>query len=108
MQFCAAPGCGVLVPRGKCPTHTPHQRLSRPAYAKVHAWHNLQRWHRLRADVLRAEPFCRSCRAQGRKCLTVDVDHIQKHEGNPDLFWNRANLQGLCRSCHSRKTGQGG
>jgi 5-methylcytosine-specific restriction protein A len=57
--------------------------------------------------VLQDEPFCRECRSQGRKVLTVDIDHIVKHDGNPLRFWDRQNLQGLCKRCHTAKTTRG-
>lgn len=107
MQFCNEPGCGVLVPNGRCPTHAPRGRLTRQDYAKVHRWMVSARWLRLRAQALRDEPFCRQCRARGRKVLTVDIDHIVKHNGNAVRFWDRSNLQGLCKPCHTVKTNRG-
>ena len=77
------------------------------ADAIVHAWYRSKRWQDLRASVVRDQPFCRRCHAEGRRVLTVDVDHIQKHQGDPDRFWNRDNLQGLCKPCHTRKTVRG-
>lgn len=97
MQFCAEPNCGVLVRVGRCAAH---------ALRSVN-WYGLARWRHLRAAVMLAEPFCRVCRARGLKVLTVDVDHIRPHRGNAGLFWDRANLQGLCRTCHSEKTARG-
>ena len=106
-QFCSEPNCGVLVPNGKCDAHRPRARLLRQDYAQVHKWYGSARWQRLRADVLQADPFCQSCRTRGLKVLTVDVDHILKHDGDPQRFWNRANLQGLCKRCHTLKTVRG-
>jgi len=107
MQFCSEPGCGVLVPRGRCPAHTPRDRHALASYAATHRWYGTEAWQRLRADVLRNEPFCRSCRAQGRKVLTAEIDHILKHDGDPGLFWDPSNLQGLCKPCHTAKTARG-
>jgi len=36
--------------------------------------------------------------------LATVVDHISPHKGDSDLFWDRANWQSLCESCHNRKT----
>ena len=82
-------------------------RLLLPDYQQAHRWYGSARWQRLRAVVLQDEPFCRACRTQGRKVLTVDIDHIVKHDGNPLRFWDRANLQGLCKGCHTAKTARG-
>ena len=107
MQFCSEPDCGVLVPSGKCAAHAPRARLTRLDYAQVHRWYCSTRWQRLRANVLQAGPFCRACRDRGLKAVAVDVDHIRKHNGDPVLFWDRANLQGLCKPCHTVKTARG-
>jgi len=66
-------------------------------------------WQKLRQQVLTEEPCCRLCLANGVRVATTDVDHIiprrefleARVEGDPD---RRENLQGLCASCHSRKT----
>lgn len=109
MQFCGEPGCGVLVQGGKCPTHAPRAaaRLTRQVYAQAHRWYVSSRWQRLRADILRRDPFCRTCLLTGLRTLTVDIDHIHKHQGQALLFWDRENLQGLCKACHTRKTASG-
>jgi 5-methylcytosine-specific restriction enzyme A len=106
MQFCQAPDCGVLVPHGHCPAHAPRALRSRPGYALVHRWLGSRRWQQLRAEVLRDDPFCRAC-PPGRRRVTADIDHIIPHGGDPQRFWDRANLQGLCKSCHARKTARG-
>ena len=79
MQFCPEPGCHQLVERGHCATHT---RYTRATYTQAHRWSNTVRWHRLRAEVRMAEPFCRSCLAEGRNVLMTDVDHIVPHDGD--------------------------
>jgi 5-methylcytosine-specific restriction protein A len=107
--FCAEPGCGALVQYGRCPAHRAPPRDVAPSLADVivHKWYGSKRWQDLRASIIREQPFCRSCHAEGRRILTVDVDHVRKHRGNPYLFWNRENLQGLCKACHTRKTVRG-
>jgi len=106
-QFCAEPGCPALVPSGKCERHKPRVRSVQLDYVQVKRWYDSARWQRLRRDVLQAEPFCRSCRSHGMKRLTVDIDHVRKHDGDALLFWDRDNLQGLCKRCHTVKTTRG-
>ena len=62
------------------------------------------RWVKLRDQVRREEPLCRTCLAQGLTVGTEEIDHIIPHRGNQKLLYSRSNLQGLCKSCHSRKT----
>ena len=63
------------------------------------------RWQRLRRRVLSEQPFC-AMRAQRERCRLVatEVDHIKPHRGDRRLFFDRANLQPMCRSCHAQKT----
>ena len=54
-------------------------------------------WPAVRSRVLSEEPSCRIC---GRP--SADADHILPlRDGGTHA---RSNLQGLCRSCHRRKT----
>jgi len=54
------------------------------------------RWQKARAYYLAHHPACVLCGA-----LATVVDHIIPHKGDPLLFWDQANWQPLCRSCHS-------
>jgi len=55
-------------------------------------------WQRLRLMVLRRDALCVAC----GKAAAVEVDHKRaKRDGGIDSL---ENLQGLCKSCHSRKT----
>ena len=103
MQYCAQVGCGRIVERGRCPEH----RLAKLEDPIVRKLYRLARWLRLRDQVIQVEPFCRVCLALGRRVLTQEIDHIVPHEGHVDRFWDRSNLQGLCKGCHSRKTRSG-
>lgn len=59
------------------------------------------RWRKLRALVLNEEPLCRLCERQGKTTAADTVDHIKEHKGDVALFYDRDNLQPLCRPCHS-------
>ena len=99
MQYCAQPGCAVLVPRGACPRHTVR------ANATVRRWYRVARWARLRQQVLIDQAY--ACAQCGHVALALEVDHIRKHDGDPTLFWMRENLQALCPQCHIAKTKAG-
>lgn len=65
-------------------------------------------WQALRARHLALQPRCVGLLADGSQCGRSDrreVDHIRPHGNNLALFFDPANLQTLCRPCHSRKTG---
>jgi 5-methylcytosine-specific restriction enzyme A len=59
--------------------------------------YNSHRWQIQRRRVLFEQPLC--------ECgmIATDVDHIVAYEDGGN-FWDRANMQGLCASCHSAKT----
>lgn len=66
--------------------------------ARGYSW----RWQRYAIAFKREHPFCATpgCTRPARH-----VDHIQPVTGPGDpLFWEPANHQPLCHSCHSRKT----
>jgi 5-methylcytosine-specific restriction protein A len=68
------------------------------------------RWkgkHGLRLRVLREEPLCGECYKAGHVVPSAEVDHIVPHKGDEVLFFERTNVQGLCKPCHSRKTRRG-
>jgi len=108
---CAHPGCPERVP---CPVHARTQALEREhrrPNRDARRWYYLARWVHpewgLRAQVLADSPWCVSCQQAGRLEVATDVDHIVPHDSDPGRFWDRANLQGLCRGCHTRKTRAG-
>ena len=62
------------------------------------------KWRKLRDWFIRHHPLCAECLRQGRTTAGAEVDHITPHKGDQALFWSKANLQTLCKPCHSRKT----
>lgn len=103
LRKCRYPGCQTLTAEGYCPAHKP--KHVRKASA---AWHYLYTdprygWATRRARHLLAEPWCRACAAKGLRVLATDVDHVQPHRGNVELFLH-GELQSLCHSCHAAKT----
>ena len=61
-------------------------------------------WKDIRRAHLQREPLCRHCRLSSRTTLAREVDHVKHPNGNWDLARDPANLQSLCKPCHTRKT----
>ena len=92
-RACTAPGCGVLVSRGRCDRHRHRHRREK---TKARGYGGT--WRKIRAGILRAEPMCRHC----ERAPATEVDHIVPlNAGGTNA---RANLQPLCKRCHSIKT----
>lgn len=92
---CTQPGCAELTLDGRCPAHQRQYDNSRGTAAERGYG---ARWRRLRMMILRRDPICRMC----NRAASVHVDHIvPRARGGQDTD---GNLQGLCPSCHSRKT----
>jgi 5-methylcytosine-specific restriction enzyme A len=66
------------------------------------------RWRRARAAYLARHPLCVPCRVAGRLKPAAVVDHVVPHRGDPVLFWDEGNWQGLCKPCHDAKTAREG
>lgn len=64
-------------------------------------WYKTARWQRLRWSVLVRDLFtCAMCgRIKGETAELV-ADHKVPHRGDPELFWDAANIQCLCKGCH--------
>jgi 5-methylcytosine-specific restriction protein A len=102
LKPCAQPGCPTLVKGGT--THCDEHRKARHRNVDARRGTPAERgytreWATQRRLYLMAHPICRSCGA-----AASEVDHIEPHRGDQRLFWDSANWQPLCRTCHSRKT----
>lgn len=62
-------------------------------------WYGLARWKAIRKHQLAIEPLCRYCRLQGKIEVAEVCDHVERHHGDPDKFWNGP-FQSLCKSHH--------
>ncbi|MDN3713428.1 HNH endonuclease signature motif containing protein [Paracoccus cavernae] len=63
-------------------------------------WYKTGAWQRLRWQCISAALFtCARC-ARVADSPDLVADHFQPHRGDERLFWDPANLQCLCKSCH--------
>lgn len=75
----------------------------RAAAAPWRAWYKTARWQRLRWSVLVAADFtCARCQRMEADTALLVADHVTPHRGDAALFWDRRNLQCLCKPCHDR------
>lgn len=73
-------------------------------------WYATSRWRQLRLEIFERDLF--TCQMPGCGTLvSLDVasplplatcDHRIPHHGDEALFWDRANLQTLCKPCHDK------
>ena len=59
------------------------------------------KWQKARERYLADRPLCADCDRQGLGPAASVVDHITPRRGDMTLFWDQANWQSLCASCHS-------
>ena len=66
-------------------------------------------WRRFRAAYLRAHPLCADCEEQGRVAQAAEVHHVRKRRDDPhgEQWLDEDNCRGLCKPCHSARTGRG-
>lgn len=91
----------TLRPRLVAPQDEAGRSRYRDNNAPWRAWYKTARWQRLRWQVLTDARFtCAMCgRLEGNTSQLV-ADHIRPHRGDDELFWQRANVQCVCKPCH--------
>ena len=70
--------------------------LDPEAIRRMHSSNRCQGW---RAGILRNEPSCRACAEAGFTVATEHIDHIEPAHLAPERFWDRDNIQRICRQC---------
>ncbi len=103
MRPCNFPGCPNLTGKGSlCVEHTKQREslYNRGRDPQAKALYNTGQWKKLRLLHLREHPYCEECRS----IKDLQVDHVEAHKGDANLFFEASNLRTLCASCHSRKT----
>jgi 5-methylcytosine-specific restriction protein A len=112
MHECREPGCRQLTTGKYCAKHTKgdnqvkrwdRRRNENDPFRRLYG---LTRWILLRKEVLIDEPICRRCKLAAA-CI---ADHIIPARvyaaSDPELFYDRSNLQPLCDPCHHSKTSE--
>ena len=64
-----------------------------------------ERWRKARATYLRSHPLCVPCERAGRTTVASCVHHKIPHRGDPVKFWDQANWEVRCRTCHTDAIG---
>lgn len=116
-KSCEYPGCTAVSGARFCSAHRSERTYNRESYDKSRGTAAKRgygaRWQRLRKVILKRDPICVICRKEKRTTPSQDVDHIvpikvydaglvpRDYNGGKN---SRGNLQGLCRSCHTKKT----
>lgn len=105
-KLCRYPGCRMLHTNrgGYCDEHrrTEWRRDSAARGSAVERGYD-GRWHKIRAQKLKADPLCARCEARGRVTV-ADVVHHRDHNpfnNHPD------NHESLCRACHDIEHSRG-
>ena len=65
--------------------------------------YNTNRWRKLRAMILKANPICVMCEKKNKYITANVVDHI-KPINKGGYAWEMSNLQALCTHCHNSKS----
>jgi 5-methylcytosine-specific restriction endonuclease McrA len=69
-------------------------------HSGYHGLYDTALWKRARKAQLNTNPLCFMCTKQGLTTQASIVDHIKPHKGDTSLFYDRENLQSLCKLHH--------
>lgn len=97
---CPVPGCPNLTTDRYCTKHAYYDRRADRDRGSAASRGYDARWRRIRAQVLREQPICALCAAQGNVAAATDVHHIDGDQHN----LSRSNLIALCHEHHSQIT----
>ena len=106
LRYCSQPGCGTLVPQGRCSVHTRAQRQVTSRFQVGETRYDTARWRDTARRFRAAHPLCAhsDLGVAGCTLVTEAVDHVVPHRGDARLFWDQTNWQPLCKACHAAKT----
>lgn len=106
-RACYHPRCpNIVTEKGKkfCSAHHEEEKCEQ----RARGWRKKERnpfyvsveWVKLRAIKFAMNPVCEHCHRK----QTAEIDHITPLRIAPEMALDVDNLQGLCKSCHARKT----
>jgi 5-methylcytosine-specific restriction protein A len=116
MAVCLERGCPVLVKSGRCAAHERHREERRGTAAERgygSRWQRRARLFKTRYPLCGMRPGDRPavmsrCYEAGLVTAAYQVDHVEPHRGDEELFWDEENnWQSLCRSCGAAKSRAG-
>lgn len=110
-KICSRSGCFKVVRDTRyCLAHTqyeqPFQQMN--VTAEQRKFYNSKAWEKLRQVFLIENPFCVHCEHEHITRLADHCDHIKPIRTHWHLRLEWSNLQSLCLTCHSSKTGRAG
>ena len=103
LKPCKYPNCPKLTEGNYCEVHQSEMEY-KPRRKSYNRLYSTSRWKAIRLHILSKQPLCTQCMKTKRITPATVVDHVNPHKGNEELFYDKANLQPLCKSCHDRKT----
>ncbi len=109
-RACVYPGCAALLPSGTTGYCKEHKKKAWVRQDQDRATPSQRgydhHWKKYRDMYIKNNPFCADCAAERKTEFAKVVDHIVPAQGDPGLFWDPANHQGLCKRHHDVKTAQ--
>lgn len=105
-KICRAPNCSNYAVEGHCycAEHLKESQEKHKAFENAkrsnEEFYHTSRWRMLRTEVVREQGCCQCCGTD----TDLTVDHIIDPRGDEQLFFDKQNLQVLCKDCHRIKT----
>lgn len=96
LTACTYPGCGIACEGGRCSRH-PRKVWEKPSGRN--AFYDSPEWRKARKATIKRDPICKEC----KQAKSTHADHkTAMRDGGAPL--DPKNLQGVCHTCHARKT----
>lgn len=102
---CSSPGCKTLVETGKCSAHKiqyERDRGSPTARGYGTDWRRFRHWYV--QEIVAPDPFCQDCHEPFMSTSKIELHHVRKVAGHPELLYDTSNIRHLCHGCHSART----